>query len=113
MSSVVKLDIRELFLVFVVFWLLNIIQGFNSLVFCLESVYTKYFTLSARDLKEAYDNFNALEKQLNALLYLLPQEYQVGFIDSIKKLNGTGRKKFLQEFYLEYEDDKLHIKTND
>ena len=46
MSSVIKLDIRELFLVFVVFLSLNIIQGFNSLVFFLESVYTKYFTLS-------------------------------------------------------------------
>ena len=67
----------------------------------------------ARDLKEAYDNFNALEKQLNTLLALLPKEYQNGFISSIKKLNGAGRKKFLQEFYLEYEDDKLHIKTND
>ncbi|MBR2160156.1 MAG: hypothetical protein IJ938_02450 [Clostridia bacterium] len=67
----------------------------------------------AQNLKEAYDNFNALEKQLNALLSLLPQEYQNGFIASIKKLNGTGRKKFLQKFYLEYKDDKLHIKTND
>ena len=67
----------------------------------------------ANNLEEVYANFNVLEKQLNALLYLLPQEYQVGFIDSIKKLNGTGRKKFLQEFYLEYEDGKLHIKTND
>ena len=66
----------------------------------------------ANNLEEVYANFNVLEKQLNALLYLLPQEYQVGFIDSIKKLNGTGRKKFLQKFYLEYEDDKLHIKTN-
>ena len=47
MSSVVKSDIRELFLVFVVFLLLNIIQGFNSLVFFSESVYTKYFTLSS------------------------------------------------------------------
>ena len=46
MSSVVKLDIRELFLVFVVFWLFNIIQGFNSLVFFSERVNTKYFTLS-------------------------------------------------------------------
>ena len=58
-------------------------------------------------------NFNVLRKQLNALLSLLPKEYQNGFIASIKKLNGTGRKKFLQEFYLEYEDDKLHIKTKD
>ena len=46
MSSVVKSYIRELFLVFVVFWILNIIQGFNSLAFFSESVYTKYFTLS-------------------------------------------------------------------
>lgn len=67
----------------------------------------------ANNLEEVHANFNVLEKQLNALLYLIPQEYQVGFIDSINKLNGTGRKKFLQEFYLEYEDDKLHIKTND
>ena len=67
----------------------------------------------AHDFKETLDNFNVLEKQLNALLSLLPKEYQNGFIASIKKLNGTGRKKFLQEFYLEYEDDKLHIKTND
>jgi hypothetical protein len=67
----------------------------------------------ANDLKETLDNFNALRKQLNALLSLLPKEYQDGFIASIKKLNGTGRKKFLQDFYLEYEDDKLHIKTND
>lgn len=67
----------------------------------------------AQTLKETYINFNALEKQLNVLLSLLPQEYQNGFISTIKKLNGTGRKKFLQEFYLEYKDDKLHIKTND
>ena len=67
----------------------------------------------ANNLEEVHANFNVLEKQLNALLYLIPQEYQVGFIDSINKLNGTGRKKFLQEFYLEYKDDKLHIKTND
>ena len=67
----------------------------------------------AHNLKETYDNFDALEKQLNTLLSLLPKEYQNGFIASIKKLNGTGRKKFLQKFYLEYEDDKLHIKTND
>ena len=66
----------------------------------------------ANNLEEVHANFNVLEKQLNALLYLIPQEYQVGFIDSINKLNGTGRKKFLQEFYLEYKDDKLHIKTN-
>lgn len=67
----------------------------------------------ANNLEDVYANFNVLEKQLNALLSLLPKEYQNGFIASIKKLNGTGRKKFLQEFYLEYEDDKLHIKTND
>ena len=67
----------------------------------------------AHDLKETLNNFNALRKQLNALLSLLPKQYQTGFIASIKKLNGSGRKKFLQEFYLEYEDDKLHIKTND
>ena len=67
----------------------------------------------ANNLEDVYANFNALRKQLNALLSLLPKEYQNGFIASIKKLNGTGRKKFLQEFYLEYEDDKLHIKTND
>lgn len=30
------------------FWLFNIIQGFNSLVFFSESVYTKYFTLSTQ-----------------------------------------------------------------
>ena len=67
----------------------------------------------ANNLEDVYANFNVLEKQLNALLSLLPKEYQNGFIASIKKLNGTGRKKFLQEFYLEYEGDKLHIKTND
>lgn len=67
----------------------------------------------ANNLEDVYANFNVLEKQLNALLSLLPKEYQNGFIASIKKLNGTGRKKFLQKFYLEYEDDKLHIKTND
>ena len=67
----------------------------------------------ANNLEDVYANFNVLEKQLNALLSLLPKEYQNGFIASIKKLNGTGRKKFLQEFYLEYEDDKLHIKTKD
>ena len=67
----------------------------------------------ATDLNKTRDNFNALTKQLNAFLSLLPREYQNGFISSIKKLNGTGRTKYLQEFYLEYEDDKLHIKTND
>lgn len=39
------------------FWLFNIIQGFNSLVFFSESVYTKYFTLSTKyGSDNIYDN---------------------------------------------------------
>ena len=57
MCSVVKSYIKELFLVFVVFLLLNIIQGLTLLSF-LESVYTKYFTLSiAFSRKELIKNF--------------------------------------------------------
>ena len=41
------------------FWLFNIIQGFNSLVFFSESVYTKYFTLSREEAQTRGINYRA------------------------------------------------------
>ena len=70
------------------FWLFNIIQGFNSLVFFSESVYTKYFTLSIGKLKDKkvypkFDKNNAIdcfkEEQLDILIsniyYFVPKVF--------------------------------------
>ncbi len=63
----------------------------------------------AHDLKEAYENFPVVERQINALRYALPEEYQKGFLSSIAMLNGT-HKKYLDRFYLEINDGRICIK---
>lgn len=63
----------------------------------------------AHNLKEAKDNFRALERQLTALLFLLPEDYRAGFKTSINRLNGTPERRYLTKFYLETENG-LHIK---
>lgn len=65
----------------------------------------------AHDLKEAKDNFKALERQLNTLLLLLPEDYRAGFNKSIDSLNGRQGKRYLTKFYLETEDG-IHIKED-
>lgn len=66
----------------------------------------------AHNLKEAKDNFKSLEKQLNAFVKLLPEEYRQGFLSDINKLNGRNEQKYLNKFYLEITDVGIHIKEN-
>lgn len=66
----------------------------------------------AHDLKEAKNNFRALERQLAALLLILPEDYREGFKASINKLNGTNGRRYLTKFYLETENG-IHIKEDD
>ena len=66
----------------------------------------------AHDLKEAKNNFRALERQLAALILILPEDYREGFKTSINKLNGTTGRRYLKKFYLETENG-LHIKEDD
>ena len=66
----------------------------------------------AHNLKEAKDNFKSLEKQLNAFVKLLPEEYRQGFLSDINKLNGRNEQKYLNKFYLEIKDVGIHIKEN-
>ena len=65
----------------------------------------------AHDLKEAKANFKALERQLNTLLLLLPEDYRAGFNKSIDSLNGRQGKRYLTKFYLGTEDG-IHIKED-
>ena len=63
----------------------------------------------AHDLKEAYENFSSVERQLNALKEIMPDEYWQGFLSSLQALNGKD-KKFLNKFYLEINDGKIRTK---
>ena len=63
----------------------------------------------AHNLKEAYENFSVVERQLNALKDVLPEEYQSGFLSGLQLLNGTS-KKYLDRFYLEINDGRICIK---
>lgn len=65
----------------------------------------------AHNFKEAKDNFRALERQLTALMVLLPEDYKTGFKTSINRLNGPIERPYLTKFYLETEDG-IHIKEN-
>ena len=66
----------------------------------------------AHNLKEAKDNFKSLEKQLNAFVKLLPEEYRQGFLSDINKLNGRNEQKYLNKFYLEITNVGVHIKES-
>ena len=50
-----------------------------------------------------------LEKRINALMHILPEEYQAGFITSIKKINGYPYKQYLTKFYLEIQNGKICV----
>ena len=70
------------------FWLFNIIQGFNSLVFFSESVYTKYFTLG-----KCKNNLTYLEKAMSRTIsQVAVAEYSTKLID----------KELLQKKLIEY-----------
>ena len=53
-----------------------------------------------------------MEKQLNALVNALPQEYRNGFLDDIIKLNENSvhGTKHLSKFGLEVYDERLCVK---
>ena len=57
------------------FWLFNIIQGFNSLVFFSESVYTKYFTLSVKT--GTYDTYFGYRFMYNLRNYIIHEDLAV------------------------------------
>ena len=54
--------------------------------------------------------FEALERKINALMQILPEEYRTGFIASIKKINGYKGKQYLTKYYLEVEDGQREIR---
>ena len=55
------------------------------------------------------EHFEELEKRINALMRILPEEYRTGFITSIKKMNGYPNKQYLTKFYLEIQDGKVCV----
>lgn len=67
---------------------------------------------NAKTEKELSDHFNTLEKQLNALVNALPQEYRNGFLDDIVKLNENSLhgRTHLSKFGLEVYDGRLCVK---
>lgn len=67
---------------------------------------------NAKTEKELSDHFNTLEKQLNALVNALPQEYRNGFLDDIVKLNENSvhGTKHLSKFGLEVQDGRICVK---
>ena len=64
----------------------------------------------ATTLSALTSHFEALENRIHALLKILPEEYQAGFIKSIEKINGDPNKPYLTKFYLEESDGKLRIR---
>lgn len=54
-------------------------------------------------------HFEALENRINALMHILPEEYQAGFITSIKRINGYPSKQYLTKYYLEIQDGKVCV----
>lgn len=62
--------------------------------------------------RELSDNFEVLEKRLNALSVALPQEYRSGFLPDIKRLNENivHQTKHLSKFYLEVQDGRICVK---
>ena len=58
------------------------------------------------------EHFNTLEKQLNALVNALPQEYRKGFLADIIRLNENSvhDTKHLSKFGLEVYDGRLCVK---
>lgn len=67
---------------------------------------------NAKTEVELLEHFNTLEKQLNALVNALPQEYRNGFLDDIVKLNENSvhGTKHLSKFCLEVYDGRLCVK---
>ena len=67
---------------------------------------------NAKTEKEMSDHFNTLEKQLNALVNALPQEYRNGFLADIVKLNENSvhGTKHLSKFGLEVQDGRICVK---
>lgn len=61
------------------------------------------------DLAQLDEHFKILEKRLNALLEILPEEYKEGFMESVKRLNGYPRTQYLSIFYLEVQDGTKQI----
>ena len=66
----------------------------------------------ATKLSDLSSHFEALERRINALIQILPNEYKEGFITSIKRINGYPSKQYLTKFYLEvdYGTDKICVK---
>ncbi len=64
----------------------------------------------AKKLSDLSSNFEVLEKRINALCELLPDDYRKGFCDDILKLNGMPFKQYLTKFYLEIEDGSKEIR---
>lgn len=63
----------------------------------------------AKKLSDLSSNFEVLEKRINALCELLPDDYRKGFCDDILKLNGAPSKQYLTKFYLEIKDGTREI----
>ena len=62
-----------------------------------------------KDLSGLNEHFEELEIRINALMQILPEEYQAGFITSIKKINGYPSKQYLTKYYLEIQDGKVCV----
>ena len=67
---------------------------------------------NAKTEEELSEHFNTLEKQLNALVNALPQEYRNGFLDDIIKLNENSvhGTKHLSKFGLEIRNGRICVK---
>jgi hypothetical protein len=63
----------------------------------------------AHNLKEAKDNFASIERKINALITLLPNEYVMGFQNDITKLNGALHQQYLTKFYLEVQNGRIRV----
>lgn len=63
----------------------------------------------ATKLSALSSHFEALERRINALIQILPDEYTAGLITSIKKTNGYPNKQHLTKFYLEIQDGKVCV----
>ena len=63
----------------------------------------------AKKVSDLESHFASLERKLNALVQILPDEYKSGFATSIRKLNGVSDKPYLTRFYLEVDNGSKQI----
>ncbi|MBR2650170.1 MAG: hypothetical protein IKD45_00755 [Clostridia bacterium] len=64
----------------------------------------------AKRLSALNDYFESLERKINVLIKLLPEEYREGFVSDIRRLNGYPDRQYLKKFYLEVEDGSGEVR---